>query len=173
MNTLLKQAIEVIRRSNPDRIIIAGSAWNVIGTLTSLKLPADDRNIIVSIHYYDPLEFTHQGAPFITDRDANAWMGTKWPRRDADKEKVIKDFNSAARWGKENNRPINLGEFGTYKKADMESRIRWTKFVADAAAERGMSLMYWEFCAQEFGLYDQQAKSWRKPLLEAIIPPKH
>jgi endoglucanase len=54
----------------------------------------------------------------------------------------------------------------------MESRVRWTKFIADTAAERGMSLMYWEFCAQEFGLYDRYAKSWRKPLLEAIIQPK-
>jgi endoglucanase len=171
LNTLLKQTIAVIRQSNPDRIIIAGSAWNVIGTLTSLKLPAEDRNIIVSIHYYDPLEFTHQGAPFITDRDANAWMGTKWPRNNKDEERVIKDFNTAATWGKQNNRPINLGEFGSYKKADMESRARYAKFVADTAARYGMSMLYWDFCA-EFALYDRDTKSWNKPLLDAIIPQK-
>jgi hypothetical protein len=34
-----------------------------------------------------------------------------------------------------------------------------------------MSLLYWEFCAQEFGLYDRDAKTWRKPLLDAVIPP--
>jgi hypothetical protein len=35
-----------------------------------------------------------------------------------------------------------------------------------------MSFDYWEFCASEFGAYDQQTKSWRKPLLDALIPPK-
>ena len=67
---------------------------------------------------------------------------------------------------------MNLGEFGSYEKADMESRARWTKFVADTALKRGMSFHYWEFCANEFGLYDQQTKSFRKPLLDAVIPPK-
>ena len=77
----------------------------------------------------------------------------------------------AAAWGKKNNRPINLGEFGAYEKADMDSRARWTKFMADAAIERGMSFHYWEFCANEFGLYAQKAKTFRKPLLEAVLPP--
>ena len=51
----------------------------------SLEIPKDDRNIIVSIHCYNPLEFTHQGAPWVTDRDSNAWMGTKWTGTDAEK----------------------------------------------------------------------------------------
>lgn len=67
---------------------------------------------------------------------------------------------------------MNLGEFGSYNKADMESRARWTKFVADTAVARGMSFHYWEFCADGFGLYDQQTKSFRKPLLDAVLPPK-
>ena len=83
-NSLLKQAIAVIRKSNPDRIIVAGSAWPIRSeTFKSLEIPKDDRNIIVSIHCYDPLEFTHQGAPWVTDRDSNAWMGTKWTGTDA------------------------------------------------------------------------------------------
>ena len=98
-------------------------------------------------------------------------MGTKWPRNNKDEERVIKDFNTAATWGKQNNRPINLGEFGSYKKADMESRARYAKFVADTAARYGMSMLYWDFCA-EFALYDRDTKSWNKPLLDAIIPQK-
>ena len=74
-------------------------------------------------------------------------MGTKWMGSDVEKKVVTDFFDAAAKWGKQNNRPINLGEFGTYKKADMESRVRWTRFVGESAAQRGMSLLYWDFCA--------------------------
>lgn len=53
----------------------------------------------------------------------------------------------------------------------MDSRARWTKFVADTAIEHGFSFTYWDFCAEYFGLYDPQTKSWRKALLEAVVPP--
>jgi endoglucanase len=94
----------------------------------------------------------------------------KWGS-DAEKRLVAKDFDLAAKWGKENDRPIFLGEFGAYKKADMESRVRWTKCVADTAVERGFSISYWDFCAN-FALYEMDTKTWHKELLDAVIPPK-
>jgi endoglucanase len=172
-NTYMKESLAVVRQSNPNRTIVIGSAHdNIIPYLKFLDIPKDDRNIIVTIHYYFPLEFTHQGADWITKGDPNTWMGTKWTGTEAEQKAVTDQFDIAAAWGKEHNRPINLGEFGSYKKADMDSRARWTKFIADSAIERGMSFDYWEFCASEFGAYDQQTKSWRKPLLDALIPPK-
>jgi endoglucanase len=194
-NEWLKEAITIIRQSNPNRTIVVGSAndsW--ITYLKLLELPENDRNIIVTVHHYFPHNFTHQGAPWMTpekvaqshedmkvvnqnpnsdpNSNYNSWPGTKWMGTAEEKKAMTDIFDIGAAWGKEHNRPINLGEFGSYYKADMESRARWTKFIADTAAERGMSLMYWEFCAQEFGLYDRDTKSWRKPLLDAIIAPK-
>ena len=172
-NIYLKESLAVVRQSNPKRTVVIGPAGdNVIEYLKFLDIPKEDRNIIVTIHYYSPLEFTHQGADWITKGDPNTWMGTKWTGTDKEKKAVTDVFDIAAAWGKANNRPINLGEFGSYQKADIESRGRWTKFVADTAIERGMSFHYWEFCANEFGLYDQKAKSFRKPLLEAVLPPR-
>jgi len=83
-----------------------------------------------------------------------------------------KDFDDAAAWAKKNNRPIFIGEFGANSKADMDSRVRWTKFVADTAIERGFSFAYWDFCGEYFGVYDLNTMSFRKPLLEALIPPQ-
>jgi endoglucanase len=44
-------------------VIVGGGRWNSIDGLQTLVLPEDDRNLIATVHYYTPMEFTHQGAP--------------------------------------------------------------------------------------------------------------
>jgi endoglucanase len=75
----------------------------------------------------------------------------------------------ARKWGDTNNRPIFMGEFGAYSKADMEFRTTWTSYMARAAEERGFSWAYWEFCSG-FGVYDQAAQNWVEPIYKALIP---
>lgn len=54
-NKLLKGVLGVIRQPNPTRTIVFGPVnYNDIQQLNALKLPEDDRRIIVSIHYYLP-----------------------------------------------------------------------------------------------------------------------
>jgi endoglucanase len=169
-NSLTKEVLAVIRRSNPHRTVVIGTGgFYLIDNLELLELPKDDFNIIVDVHYFMPSEFTHQGAGWV--QGSEKWLGTKWIGSEKEKQAIINNFDIAADWAKKNSRPIYLSEFGVYEKADMESRARWIKFVADAAVERGFSISYWEFCSS-FGIYDQQTKSWRKPLLDALIPPK-
>ncbi len=170
-NETLKKTLAVVRKSNPHRTVVIGSAEdNVINLLRRLELPKEDQNIIVTVHYYTPLEFTHQGAEWFGER-AKPWLGTTWTGTDEEKRAVIEAFDKAAAWGKEHNRPINLGEFGTYEKADSDSRARWTEFIAKSAMERGFSFHYWEFCST-FGVYDAHKKVWRDFLLNALIPPE-
>jgi endoglucanase len=167
-NRLLAEAIDVIRETNPQRNVIAGPAnWNAIGALDGLELPADDRHIIVTVHYYNPFRFTHQGAEWVSG--SQAWLGTAWRGTSTEERAIVGDFDQAARWGKAQDRPIYLGEFGAYSKADMDSRALWTAFVARQAEERGISWAYWEFCAG-FGVYDKSRKVWNQPLLDALLP---
>ena len=169
-NKLLKETLAVVRPTNPNRMIVIGPVnYNEVYKLKDLVLPEDDRNIIVTFHYYQPYRFTHQGAAWVDGSDK--WVGMKWAGSESQKRRIEKDFDLAAEWGKEHNRPIYLGEFGAYKKADMDSRILWTKCVADTAAERGFSMSYWDFCAN-FAMYDTETKTWNKGLLDAVIPPK-
>jgi endoglucanase len=79
------------------------------------------------------------------------------------------EFDQAAKWSKEHKRPIYLGEFGAYEKADLESRVRWTTAIVREAEKRGFSWAYWEFGAS-FGAYDRQQGEWREPLLKALQP---
>jgi endoglucanase len=62
MNPIYAKAIAEIRKTNPRRTIFAGPGrWNQISELKNLILPPDD-NLIVTVHCYEPFNFTHQGA---------------------------------------------------------------------------------------------------------------
>jgi endoglucanase len=135
--------------------------------LEKLVLPENDRHLIVTVHFYDPMTFTHQGASWVQGSDK--WLGNTWQGTDAEKLAVTKAFDKAAAWGKEHQRPMYLGEFGAFSRGDMDSRARWTAFVSRTAEADGLAWTYWEFCAG-FGVYDPVAKQWREPLLDALLP---
>jgi endoglucanase len=53
------------RFARPIRIepfLSAPASGTLAGELANLRLPDDDQNIIVTLHCYDPMMFTHQGA---------------------------------------------------------------------------------------------------------------
>lgn len=135
--------------------------------MSTLDLPANDAHIIATFHYYQPFQFTHQGASW--EKDGLSWLGTTWNGTDAKKKAITDAFDSVAAWSKAHNRPILLGEFGSYFKADKDSRIRWMEFVAREAEARDFAWIYWEFCSG-FGIYDRTTEQFFKPLLNALIP---
>lgn len=166
-NSLFLKALAVVRQSNPSRAVIVGPVfWNNIESLPSLKLPASDRNLIVTVHFYDPFEFTHQGAEWV---DPSPPLGKVWTGSAAEQKAIRDSLDMAQAWAAKENRPLLVGEFGAYEKADLDSRVRWTSFVRSEFARRGFAWAYWEFGAG-FGIYDRQAKQWRLPLLKALIP---
>lgn len=170
-NEILPEVIDTIRVSNPYRtLIIGGANWNGLNDLRNLELPEDDRGIIGTFHYYSPFQFTHQGASWVGD-DANDWLGTTWRGTIDQKEAVTHDMETAAQWSKRTNRPVFMGEFGSYSTADMTSRKVWTGYVSRSAEEHGLSWGYWEYCAG-FGIFDKETNQWRDWLLDALIPPE-
>ena len=167
-NALIPEALGVIRASNPDRAVIVGPAeWNGIRGLDALVIPEDDRRLIVTVHSYDPFPFTHQGAEWVDD--SSKWLGTRWTGTPDERAEIVDRLDRAASWGREHDRPLFLGEFGVYSKADLASRAAWTAFVAREAESRGMSWAYWEF-GSGFGAFDRQAGRWIPELLGVLIP---
>jgi len=168
-NYFCEDVIEAIRHSNPDRTLVIGPGrWNSIQELENLKLPEDDRNIIVEIHYYSPHRFTHQGASW--SEGSEAWLGTTWRGLPEEKQAVRDDFQIAVDWARKHNRPLYLGEFGVYRKADMESRVQWLTFVVDEAEANDISWAIWDLMGTSFGIYDPEKESWIAPLKAAILP---
>ncbi|HEY4115161.1 MAG TPA: glycoside hydrolase family 5 protein [Rhizomicrobium sp.] len=167
-NTLLAQALAVIRETNPTRNVIIGPAeWNGMNELKNLVLPADDPHIIVTFHYYLPMQFTHQGASWV-DFTKNL-SGVTWGTPQ-DRQKVYQDFATAKAWSEANHRPLFLGEFGAYDRGDIESRMRWTYCVARTAEAEGFPWAYWQF-EGNFVAFDVDRDDWFQPILMALIPP--
>lgn len=167
-NDFYKMAYRIIRKSNPNRTILVGTVYgNQIKFLKDLELPEDDRNIIVTVHYYEPIDFTHQGAEWNPKRKNSS--GLKWPGEFGGEKEVIADFDIAKKWSEENQRPIHLGEFGVYNKTEMKFRIVWTHFVARLAEKYGWSWSYWEL-NQGFGIYNLKTNEWNEGLYRALIP---
>ncbi len=168
-NSLLREGIRAVRETNPDRIIVIGGAgYNSSSELiNTLELPEDDRHIIATFHHYSPFQFTHQGASWVGE-GSDEWLGTTWQATE-DEQNEIKDiFDAVYNWSIANDRPVFMGEFGAYSKADMDSRVLWTAFSAREAEARGFSWAYWEFCSG-FGAYDDDPGKWRR-LLRALVP---
>jgi endoglucanase len=165
-NQYFREALAIIRQTNPTRTVIIGPAsYNSIGGLAELSLPQDDRHIILTVHYYSPMDFTHQGASWAGRQDK---VGVEWKGTDEERGAVEGDFAKAQAWAKEHNRPVFLGEFGVYDKAPMESRVRYLTFVVGAMEESGWSWAYWQFDS-DFILYDIGQEKWIEPVRDALL----
>jgi endoglucanase len=169
-NGLLRDILKVVRKYNPERTVVIGpTSWNSMLELADLNLPADDRNIVVTVHYYLPMEFTHQGATWAGDR-LQKLHGVTWGTR-SDLAKIDADFDMVQKWSKAHNRPIFLGEFGALETSPIEMRAAWDSGVARAAEKRGWAWAYWQFDGN-FIVWDMGKDGWVRPILDALVPPE-
>ncbi|NQU87440.1 MAG: cellulase family glycosylhydrolase [Mariniphaga sp.] len=165
-NIFLNDALESIRIHSPERIVVIGTGeYGGLGGLLKLEIP-DDQNIILTVHYYNPFHFTHQGASWSEGSDA--WMGTEWMDTETERSIMRQDFAPLVQLGEQQNIPIHIGEFGAYEKADMESRVRWTSFLSRYLESLDWSWAYWEFSAG-FGIYNPTSKTYNQSLIDALL----
>lgn len=184
-NPIYQEAIRVIRKSNPGRILLASPGnWGVIGELGNLRLPDDEDRIIVTVHCYEPFFFTHQKAGWagLKDLDGVRYPGPPEspltlpdslrerpdllafmegyhslpPERNPSSPRNIRTLLDQAReWSDHFGRPVHLGEFGAHDPADMASRKRYLRDVRLLAEQRGIPWTLWEWKAG-FGYWDPQ-----------------
>lgn len=166
-NSLLIEAISVVRKSNPKRTLLIGPAkWNNMEGFKKFKLPEQRENIIVTFHYYKPFRFTHQGAEWVGF--SNLFLRKNWKNTKKQKKKIDQHFKYIYNWSLKNQVPINLGEFGAYHKADLDSRKLWTSYIARTAEKYNFSWIYWEFGAG-FGVFNINTMTWNHQLLDQLI----
>ncbi len=164
-NLFFADALTEIRKTNPKRTVLLGVAeWGGVSALNKLVIPSDT-HLILTIHYYNPFTFTHQGAEWVSG--STPWLGTKWRDTEYERQAVMNDFQAVIQLKQDKNIPIHIGEFGAYSKADMDSRVKWSRFLSRWFEQEGFSWAYWEFNSG-FGVYDPVTGQFRTSLLNAL-----
>ena len=165
-NSLISESLAVIRETNPNRlVIISGIDFSTIDSLSLLDLPPDP-HIMASFHFYEPFQFTHQGADWVSG--SLDWVGTDWMGTTAEKNAIQISFDQAEAWSAQTGIPVIMGEFGVIRLADPVSRLRWISFINQQIELRHISWFYWELCSN-FGIYDCQSGIWDENILHTLI----
>ena len=142
LSDLQSETVAVIRESNAERLIVLGPGhWQNIDALRAWRPPTAE-NIAVSVHYYEPHAFTHQGAAWL-GADAPVYEGA-WGAR-ADRAQIAAHIAAAARWGRTHGVATQLGEFGVNSAAPLVQRAAWTRCVREACEANGMGWCVWDF----------------------------
>jgi aryl-phospho-beta-D-glucosidase BglC (GH1 family) len=160
-----------IRDAAPrNTIIAAGPNYSDIPDLLSLH-PLADGNVIYNFHFYEPHEFTHQGASW----GLSWWSythGIPYPPNDAAMQTLIEQvpdlqdryalqnywlnrwdgrhirmlIDEAAAWARQNNVPLICNEFGVYRNnADPVSRSNWLRDVRTALEADNIGWAMWDY----------------------------
>lgn len=160
---VLNPALAEIRKSNPTRpVIIGGEFWSGINSLKTLRLP-DDPNIVPTFHYYDPFNFTHQGAAWV---DPSPPLGRKYGGPEDQKllqDDLQKVRDYIARTGKT---PF-MGEFGAHSTVSVEERVNYQKTVRVVFDQIGIGLCAWAY-TNTFPMWDQEQRAWVPGMRDAM-----
>ena len=165
------RAAAAIRSVAPKNTIVAtGPNWSSIADLLTQE-PLPDGNVIYTFHFYEPHEFTHQGA---------GWGSAYWiythdipyppteeslqkslaqvpdaPNRYAfehywldhwDEHRIKLQIDAAAAWGKQHEVPLLCNEFGVYRRVTpKDSRMKWIHDVRSALEANGIGWTMWDY----------------------------
>ena len=177
LNPIYAELISQIRKTNPTRPIFLGPGlWNRVSELNSLQLPKDEQNLIVTVHSYDPFQFTHQGTSWSSPEMGNLkgirfpgppptplaippglpkhledWL-TQYNTLPAEQNpcspRVMQELAGEAReWSEYFGRPVHVGEFGAYVAGDDVSRANYCREYRRAMEANGLGWALWDWSA--------------------------
>lgn len=167
-NRILNRVHTAIREKEPDRTIVIGSnMWQKVHTVPELRLPADDPNIVVSFHYYEPGMITHYRSSWTALREYDGpvnYPGVPYPaeclpkepsedlrtlleegNRYYDRDVIRREVSAAV----DHIRSLGLtpycGEWGCLLLAPRAIRLAWCHDVASVLAELKVGWSIWDY----------------------------
>ncbi len=193
-NQLIVKVHKALREREPQRTLVIGSnLWQGYETMKYLKVPENDKNIILSFHYYNPMILTHYGAwwtpigrytgqvnypgVLVSQEDYEAAPDTVKHLLDENHyttqvwniDKIRADFRDAIAAAKKYDLQLFCGEWGVYEEVDRELAYRWTEDMLTVFKENGIAWTTWCYDA-DFGFWDQQKNTFKdKRLVELLV----
>ncbi|MDR0331783.1 MAG: glycoside hydrolase family 5 protein [Chitinispirillales bacterium] len=165
-NAVKDRLCREIRRHAPNSTIIAGSnMWNWPSEFSALT-PFDDANVMYSVHFYEPLLFTHQLAPWLNDielktvRDYPSDYGSGFTRKYGllmsagawDRDRLAREFAPVNEFRKRYGVPVICNEFGVYAPVELGAQLRWYNDLLSVLKEMEIGFSYWNYKNLDFGV---------------------
>jgi aryl-phospho-beta-D-glucosidase BglC (GH1 family) len=146
--------------NNADRTLVITSYAASIDTdaVNDIVVP-DDKNIIVSIHYYSPWDFANG--------DSTEW-GT-----DSDKTELDAGFSMLKSKFVDKGVPVIIGEFGSTAASSDDVRAEYYEYYIESAARCGIKCFVWDNGVtsgdSSFGLLNRKTLTWNTDIVDGIM----
>lgn len=159
---LIERTLAEVRKSNPTRkVIVGGETWSSIDSLKTFDPPKNDKNIIATYHFYEPFNFSHQGANWVNPSPpAPASFGS-----DEDYRWMVKMEDAAINFMQRTGVPLLLGEFGAIQTANVKDRAKHSFAVRKTAENLNIGWCAWSY-TNTFHIRDE--KGWIFEMLAAL-----
>ncbi|MEU4160534.1 cellulase family glycosylhydrolase [Actinoplanes sp. NPDC026670] len=143
----------------------------------SSSIPAADKRIMISVHYYDPWDFTGTESGAITQWGPNATDASKkstWGQQDFMDSQLKKMYDKFV----VNGYPVFVGEYGSIDKTSADStnnryRADYARTMVATAKKYGAATAYWDngYNGQYgFGLFNRStATVTQQSIIDAIM----
>ena len=162
-----RECLDRIRANAPETYVLLGSyRWNSAQTIPELDAPYDD-HVIYNFHFYEPHEFTHQGAyweaPYrdISGRYTYAESGASPSYFE---EFLAPALEKAAKEGCE----LYCGEYGVIDVVPPEEAVKWFRDLHQVFERHGIGRCLWSYKQMDFGLSDARMDGVREELLALL-----
>jgi endoglucanase len=181
-NVLLSRVADSIRSSEPERVLVIGSnRWQSANTFDQLRIPANDKNIILSFHFYEPFHLTHFQASWTPLKDFKgqvAYPGQIVLNGKTDEERRIYNLDTLEKMmakplhlADSLKLPLYCGEFGVIDKSPVDSKLAWYRDMVTIFERHHVAYANWNFKAGAFGIVDRQLKpNW--PMVDILTGKK-
>ena len=193
-NKLIGKAVKALRALEPQRVLLIGSnKWQTPGTFPQLKIPEGDPNMILSMHTYSPIFFTHHLADWVpskgyhgpvhypgqvvSDGDYDAFVKMdsahvqimKYSKDVWNKQKLAEEILPAVKRARELGLQLYCGEFGCLPHVDRNERLAYYRDLISIFDENQIAYCNWEYKG-DFGVYtfDFKTKASLAPDVELI-----
>ena len=165
-NRIAAECVRRIRLIAPEHLILLGSYHNNSAHAVPALDPPADARVIYNFHCYEPLRFTHQGAPWVKELDQDARL--TWVQAGLEEDFFDRVFAPAVEAAKRNGAELYCGEYGVIDRACPEDALEWYRHIHAAFEKYAISRCAWSYKRMDFGLSDTRMDGVRDELLEYL-----
>ncbi len=168
-NTLVARVVDSIRQWEPERVLVIGSnRWQSANTFDELKIPKNDKNILLSFHFYEPFFLTHYHASWTLLKDFKGEVNypgqivlngkTPAEQRVYNRDTLFKMMKKPLAVAARLKLPLYCGEFGVIDDAPRAAKLAWYTDMISVFDENGVGYANWNYKSGSFGIVDKDMK---------------